>query len=129
MKKLYKSYTDKKLCGVCGGIAQILEIDATIVRVIWAISTIFFGVSIFLYFLCALILPNNDTEVITHPKKLYRSRTDKKICGVCGGIAEYFNIDSSILRILFIIFFCIFGSGLLAYLVLALIIPKTHEEY
>ena len=60
-------------------------------------------------------------------RKLYRSRTDKKICGVCGGLAEYFNIDSTIIRLawVFAIFFA--GVGFLAYIIAALIIPSQPE--
>ena len=56
-------------------------------------------------------------------KKLYRSSTDKKIAGVCGGIAEYMNVDSTIVRLIAVplVFGC--GSGLLAYIVAALIMP------
>ncbi len=57
-KKLYKSQTDKKLCGVCGGIAEWLGIDSTIVRLIWVILTFCFGLSIFAYIIAALIMPN-----------------------------------------------------------------------
>lgn len=57
------------------------------------------------------------------PKKLFRSDRDKMICGVCGGIAEYFNIDATIVRLLCLIF-AFSGPGLLVYLIAALIIPK-----
>ena len=60
-------------------------------------------------------------------KKLYRSTTDKKIAGVCGGIAEYFDIDSTIIRLAFVLFACL-GGGLLAYLVCALVIPAAPER-
>ncbi len=59
-------------------------------------------------------------------KKLYRSVTDKKLCGVCGGFAEYFEIDPSVVRILWIIF-AFSGGGLLAYLVCALIMPSQNQ--
>ncbi len=55
-------------------------------------------------------------------KKLYRSSTDKKIVGVCGGIAEYMNIDSTIVRLV-AIFLVFWGAGLLVYIVAALIMP------
>ncbi|ADH61123.1 phage shock protein C, PspC [Thermoanaerobacter mathranii subsp. mathranii str. A3] len=57
-------------------------------------------------------------------KKLYRSRTQRMIGGVCGGIAEYFNIDPTIIRLIwaFLIIFC--GTGLLAYLIAWIIIPE-----
>ncbi len=60
-------------------------------------------------------------------KKLYRSQTDKKIFGVCGGIAEYFGIDSTIVRLIWALLIFIAGTGLLAYLIAALVLPKYPE--
>lgn len=57
-------------------------------------------------------------------KKLYRSKTDWKIGGVCGGIADYLNIDSTIIRVLFVLSAIFWGSGVLAYILLYLIIPE-----
>ncbi|MBO4724767.1 MAG: PspC domain-containing protein [Bacteroidaceae bacterium] len=57
-------------------------------------------------------------------KKLHRTRNNKKIFGVCGGIAEYFDVDVTVIRILFLIgLFCV-GGGLLAYLICALVMPE-----
>ena len=56
-------------------------------------------------------------------KKLYRASIDKKICGVCGGIAEYFNIDSTLVRLGWVLFSLLGGSGLLAYIIAAIIMP------
>lgn len=58
MKKLYKSYTDRKICGVCGGIAEYLNVDSTLIRLAWAALVCFFGTGILAYILAALILPN-----------------------------------------------------------------------
>lgn len=55
-------------------------------------------------------------------KKLYRSRRNRMICGVCGGIAEYFNVDVTLVRLAFVLFGCT-GSGILAYLIAAVIMP------
>ena len=57
-------------------------------------------------------------------KKLYKSSTDRKIEGVCGGIAEYCNLDSTIVRIAWIIFCCMGGSGIIAYIFCAIIMPR-----
>lgn len=57
-------------------------------------------------------------------KRLYRSRTDRVLFGVCGGLGKYFGIDPVIFRILFVIFFFIDGAGLIAYLIMTLIIPN-----
>jgi phage shock protein C len=56
-------------------------------------------------------------------KKLQRS-ADTKIFGVCGGLGEYFDIDPTIVRIIFLVALVTFGTGLLLYLVLALVMPK-----
>lgn len=55
-------------------------------------------------------------------KKLYRIENGKVICGVCGGIAEYFNIDPTLVRLAFALV-GLFGPGVLAYIIAALVIP------
>ena len=131
MKKLYKSYTDKKICGVCGGIAQALGVDSTIVRVIWIACTVCLGLNILAYILCALVLPESDIEIVETPeKRLYKSYKDRKLFGVCGGLAEYFDIDSGFVRIGFIVLMFLGGSGILLYILLAWIIPnKAINKY
>ena len=57
-------------------------------------------------------------------KKLYKSCTNKKIDGVCAGIGEYFDIDPTLVRLIWIIGCCCGGSGLLAYLICAIVIPR-----
>lgn len=57
-------------------------------------------------------------------KKLYKSATDKKLCGVCGGIAEYFDIDSTLVRLIWLVLTCCGGSGLLVYIIAAIIMPE-----
>ena len=56
-------------------------------------------------------------------KRLYRSRTDKVIAGVCGGLGEYFDIDPTWVRLLFILFLFLGGSAFLVYVIMWLIIP------
>ena len=63
-------------------------------------------------------------------KKLYRSKKDEKLAGVCGGIAEYLGIDSTLVRLVWALFVLCAGSGVLAYIVCALVIPeKPDDEY
>lgn len=57
-------------------------------------------------------------------KKLYKSSKDKMIDGVCGGIAEYFNIDATLVRLGAVVLTCAGGSGILAYIVAAIIVPR-----
>ena len=56
-------------------------------------------------------------------KRLYRSETDKMLLGVCGGIGDYLNVDSTVIRLLWAILVCT-GPGILAYIAAAIIIPK-----
>jgi phage shock protein PspC (stress-responsive transcriptional regulator) len=56
-------------------------------------------------------------------KTLYRSNTDRRVAGVCGGIGAYLNIDPTLIRVLWICFICMGGSGFLAYLICMIIIP------
>lgn len=60
-------------------------------------------------------------------KKLYRSETDKKIAGVCGGIAEYLKIDSTIVRLLLVLFCLMGGAGVLAYIIAWLVMPERPQ--
>ena len=62
-------------------------------------------------------------------KKLYRSTTDKKIAGVCGGLGEYFGIDSTIIRLILVGLVLLGGTGVLAYIVAALVIPAQPDDY
>ncbi|MGO5019725.1 PspC domain-containing protein [Roseburia faecis] len=56
-------------------------------------------------------------------KRLYKSSTDKKVCGVCGGIANYFDVDPTVIRLIWVIFILAGGSGLIAYIIAAIIMP------
>lgn len=60
MKKLYKIEQGKKLCGVCGGIAEYLKMDPTVIRLIWALVALFWGTGILLYIVAAFILPGKS---------------------------------------------------------------------
>jgi phage shock protein PspC (stress-responsive transcriptional regulator) len=63
---------------------------------------------------------------MTETRKLYRSNTDKKVAGICGGLGEYFNIDPTMIRILFIAVFFLTGSlAFWLYLVLWIVIPEN----
>lgn len=66
------------------------------------------------------------TQTATKSKKLYLSSSDKKLTGLCGGIADYFETDSSLVRLAWIIFTVITGivPGIIAYIIAAIVIPK-----
>lgn len=61
-------------------------------------------------------------------KRLYKSSFNKKLCGVCGGIAEYFNIDPTLVRLAWVIFTFCGGCGILAYIIAAIVVPYSSEN-
>jgi len=61
-KKLYRNTTNKKLCGVCSGIAEYLGLDVTLVRLIWALFVLAEGIGILAYIVAALLMPERGTE-------------------------------------------------------------------
>lgn len=60
-KKLYKSH-DKKICGVCGGLAEFFGMDASMVRIGFTLAIFFAGVPLWIYFICALVMPNPPVD-------------------------------------------------------------------
>ena len=69
-KKIYRSESDRKIAGVCGGIAEYFDIDSTLVRLAWAVLVLCAGTGILAYFLAALIIPNeSEVEMVIKKKK------------------------------------------------------------
>jgi phage shock protein C len=66
---------------------------------------------------------------MSEPKRLFRSETDKQLAGVCGGVANYFGVDSTVVRVGYIFVTAISGfvPGIIAYIILAVVIPKKGE--
>lgn len=138
---LRRSQVDRQVGGVCGGIARYFETDPVFVRVAWVILTIVPG-AIFLgvlaYLAAWLIIPEaepgTESPVAESPggswraKRLYRSKTDSRIAGVCGGIAEYFAVDSTAIRLLWVVLSIFPGAiicGVLTYVVAWFIVPAA----
>lgn len=207
MKRLYRSRNDKVLAGVCGGLAEYLEMDPVVVRILWAISFFFFGFGLLLYLAALFIIPSNPDHKMVKAKgtrahswnfavgtvlvifgaillldqfdildrgwfhfhffpwrffwpfalvglgvfllfsgttvkktaqdvkqwagksRLRKSREDKVLTGVCGGIARHFEIDPTVVRLLWALgTFITWGFGVLAYIVLAVILPYEEGE-
>lgn len=61
-------------------------------------------------------------------KKLVRSKTNRMVCGVCGGIGEYLNVDPTIVRLVWVVVSLLScGTGLLAYLIAAIVVPEDND--
>jgi phage shock protein C len=199
-RKLYRSQVNKMLGGICGGLAEYFHIDATLVRLIWVIISLFGGVGVIAYIAGLLIIPPNPEQVNAETdnvvikdkslfwgsvlviiggvlllrqvglfpsfnlwqipwqavwgsllvglglllvfkkvkvedvldvenKKLYRSQSQRMLGGVCGGLADYFNQDVSLIRILWVVGTLIsYGLGILAYVIILIVFPEEPEK-
>ncbi len=99
--RLYRDDNEKILGGVCGGLANYLRIDPTIVRLVFALISFGAGTGILLYILLWVILPSRPLNSTSSTKRLYRNPDEKVIAGVAGGIASYFDIAIWIPRLIF----------------------------
>src|SRR5206468_619421 len=100
-KRLYRDASDKLLGGVCSGIANYLNIDPAIVRLLFAIITFGgFGFGILVYIILWIIIPIRNLNTYVG-KRLFRNPEDRVISGVAGGLAAYFNKSSSLIRLIF----------------------------
>lgn len=123
---------NQKIAGVCSGFAQYFNIDASIVRIIWVLLTLMGGAGIITYIIAIFIVPKKPDDYVElvveedkEKRKLTLSKEDRVIFGVCGGLAKYYDIDSILIRILFVFLIFSIGFGILLYLLLALVIPKN----
>ena len=129
MKRIFRERFDKKLGGVCGGLGQYLRIDPSIIRLL----VIFFGVLtavipvVICYLIAYLIIPLGPTTYIQQEyRRLKRSKSDRKLAGLCGGIGKYLKIDSTIVRISMIVlmFLSLLAPVAITYIVGAFIVPE-----
>src|SRR5258705_3828320 len=100
-QRLYRDSSDKFIGGVCSGIANYLNTDPAIVRILFAIVTFGgFGLGILIYILLWIVLPTRDLETYGG-KRLYRNPEGKVLGGVASGLAAYFNIKANMIRLIF----------------------------
>lgn len=99
-KRLYRDEQDKIIGGVASGLANYMNIDPSIVRIIFALLAIFGGSGILVYIVFWIVLPSRSL-VTNVRKRLYRDPDDRVIAGVGGGLAKYFDINPAIPRLIF----------------------------
>jgi len=100
-KRLYRDEQNKVLGGVCAGIANYLNLDPIIIRVLWILL---FGISFFAYLLLWIAVPSTSVkEVGGIRKRLFRDLDKKVIGGVCAGMSKYFGVKVGIIRVLFLL--------------------------
>jgi len=131
-KRLVRRSASGRIAGVCAGIAEYLDTDVTLVRLAWIVLTIvpgaFFG-GIIAYVAAWIVMPDAPgvpASVNPAGRHLTRSLANRKIGGVCGGIADYLNVDATAVRVAWAILSVVPGCvifGALAYAVAWLIMP------
>jgi phage shock protein C len=130
-RRLVRIPSEEKVAGVCAGIADYLDVDVTLIRAIWLVLSIVPGAIIFgvvAYALAWIVMPEGQPTRATVGRRLVRSSTDAKVAGVCGGIADYMGVDSTPVRVLWIVLSIVPGAifgGLIAYAVAWLLVPKA----
>src|SRR5688572_14177529 len=134
VRRLTRSRNKGTIAGVCAGLADYFGVDVVLVRLLWVIlsfaSAIIGGVIV--YVAAWLIMPEGDDQSVAaaDERRLRRSTTDRQIAGVCGGLAEYFAVDATAVRLVWVIasIFCgLIIGGVVAYLLAWLIIPQAAD--
>ena len=134
MRRLTRSRANGQIAGVCAGMAESLDVDVVFVRAAWVVLSLVPGAiigGVIAYLAAWLVIPEStEPAAVPNGRRLVRSANDKKIAGVCGGLAEYFGVDATAIRLLWVIL-SIFGGavigGVIAYLFAWIIIPPAPE--
>lgn len=154
-RRLYRDESNKMIGGVCSGIANWLNIDPTVVRVLFAIISFGgFGSGLLIYIILWIVLPAKNMSVYLG-KRMYRNPDDKVIGGVAGGMGAYFNINPTTIRWILaiplilsalkgvhffgwdddlnifpnIVFGSLSGTFIFAYIVLWIVLPEANSPY
>jgi len=141
-RRLYRSATDQTIAGVLGGFAEYLEMDSTMLRVVFVLVTVFTGVvfGAIAYLVAWVVMseePSGRAARTPAPataggtKRLTRSVTNRKWAGVCGGLGEYLDVDPTIVRIIWVVLSIVPGSiigGLIVYLLAWMVMPEAPRQ-
>lgn len=130
MTRLFRIPTDGRIAGVCAGIAHYFDADVTLVRLMWVILSIVPGAligGVLAYGGAWVLMPANWTPTSAPARRrLTRSTVDRHIGGICGGLAEHFGLDPTVVRIAVVVLTIYPGAivfGVMAYVIGWFIIP------
>jgi phage shock protein PspC (stress-responsive transcriptional regulator) len=133
IRRLTRSRANGNIAGVCAGIADYFEVDVILVRAAWVVFSIVPGAiigGVLAYLAAWLIIPESGDATVPAGRRLTRSMADKRIAGVCGGLAEYFAVDATAVRLVWVILSILGGAvigGVIAYALAWLIIPRSQS--
>jgi phage shock protein PspC (stress-responsive transcriptional regulator) len=122
-----------RLGGVCAGMAEYFNTDVALVRLVWVILALVPGAvlgGVVVYLAAWLVIPPAAglAPAPATARRLHRSAIDRQIAGVCGGLAEYLGVDSTVMRLLWVILAIVPGAivfGVLVYLIAWFIMPDA----
>ena len=134
VRRLTRPKQQGKIGGVCAGLADYFDVDVVLIRVLWVVLSIVPGAiigGVVAYLAAWLVIPASTEPVVApRERRLTRSATDKKVAGICGGLAEYFGVDATAIRLLWCVLSILFGAvigGVIAYVAAWFIIPRSPE--
>lgn len=128
--RLVRVPSEQRVAGVCAGLADYLDVDVTLMRALWLALSIVPGAivgGLLAYALAWMVMPVGQASRPSAAKRLTRSTSDSKMAGVCGGVAQYFAVDSTLVRVLCIVLAVMPGAvigGVFVYLSAWLIMPR-----
>jgi phage shock protein PspC (stress-responsive transcriptional regulator) len=131
VRRLVRLPAAGRVAGVCAGIAAYLDADVTVVRLLWIVLSIVPGGivgGVIAYLAAWLVMPEALGAAPAVHTKLTRSVRDRKLGGVCGGIAEYLGVDSTVVRVAWAVLAIVPGCivlGVLAYVAAWFIMPEA----
>jgi phage shock protein C len=122
---------DGVVAGVCRGLGRHFNISPNLLRLFWVLTVLFFGTGFLLYIALWWIIPRED-EIQAEPAwdntKLQRTEHDRKLLGVCGGLARRWDLDPTVVRLGILALATLsFGLIAVAYLVAAVFIPSSNS--
>jgi len=127
-RRLTRLPDEGRMAGVCAGIADYLAVDPTLVRLAWIILSLVPGAivgGLLAYFAAWIIMPAGVSSGVVRPR-LTRSSQDRKVAGVCGGLAAYFNLDPTVVRLAVVVLTIYPGAvvfGLIGYGIAWVVMP------
>ena len=132
-RRLTRLAAEGKIAGVCAGMAAYFQTDVALVRLAWVILSILPGAiigGVLAYAIAWILIPDQvaATPHVVSGRRLTRSQTDRRIAGVCGGLAEYLGLDSTIVRLAWVVLSIYPGAiicGVLAYILAWFVIPTA----
>ena len=134
IRRLTRSRSQGVIGGVCAGLAEYFGVDVVLMRLLFVVLSIAGAIigGVIVYVAAWIIMPEgtDQSAAVVDGRVLRRSTTDKQIAGVCGGMAEYFQVDSTMVRLVWVVLSIFIGcviGGIIAYLIAWLVIPKAAD--